>query len=127
MPDQTVPPQDQDRQPGIERKMTPPAGSRAVGYKSTHRLVGKVALITGGDSGIGRAVAVAFAKEGLTSRSCISARKGTMRKTPDYGPRRGVRFQSIPGGVTDPGFCRKAVETVIGRLGRLDILVNNAA
>jgi NAD(P)-dependent dehydrogenase (short-subunit alcohol dehydrogenase family) len=128
MPDQTLPPQHQDKQPGIERKMTPPPESRGEGYKPAHRLVGKSGLITGGDSGIGRAVAVAFAKEGADVAIVhLPEEKPDADDTGTLVRKEGVRFLSIPGDVTDPAFCRAAIETAVAQFGRLDILVNNAA
>jgi hypothetical protein len=127
MPDQTLPPQHQNRQPGIERAMIPPPASHGEGYKSAHKLIGKVALITGGDSGIGRAVAVLFAKEGADVAIVhLPEEAPDAADTEKLVRAEGVRFVSVPGDVTDPGFCRKAVETTVSQLGRLDILVNNA-
>jgi NAD(P)-dependent dehydrogenase (short-subunit alcohol dehydrogenase family) len=108
--------------------MTPRPDSSAEGYKSAHRLVGKAALITGGDSGIGRAVAAAFAKEGADIAIVhLPEEKGDAADTEKIVCDAGVQFLSIPGDVTDPGFCHQAVEAAVARFGRLDILVNNAA
>jgi NAD(P)-dependent dehydrogenase (short-subunit alcohol dehydrogenase family) len=127
MPDQTLPPQHQNRQPGIERAMTPPPASHGEGYKPAHKLVGKVAVITGGDSGIGRAVAVHFAKEGADIAIVHLPEEASDAVDTEKMVRvEGVRFLSLPGDLTDPGFCRTAIETTIARLGHLDILVNNA-
>jgi NAD(P)-dependent dehydrogenase (short-subunit alcohol dehydrogenase family) len=127
MPDQTLPPQHQNRQPGIERSMTPPPASHGEGYKAAHKLVGKVALITGGDSGIGRAVAVLFAKEGADVAIVhLPEEAPDAADTEKLVRAEGVRFVSCPGDVSDPAFCRMAVEATVAQLGHLDILVNNA-
>jgi NAD(P)-dependent dehydrogenase (short-subunit alcohol dehydrogenase family) len=123
---ETIPPQHQSRQPGTQREMRPAPESEAEGYKSAHRLVGKVALVTGGDSGIGRAVAVAFAKEGADVAIVFLDEVGDAADTGKLVSAENVRFLSIQGDVGDAAFCRKAVETTISRLGHLDILVNNA-
>jgi NAD(P)-dependent dehydrogenase (short-subunit alcohol dehydrogenase family) len=120
------PPQEQDRQPGRRAPMHPKPRAEMRRYRSADRLEGKVALITGGDSGIGRAVAIGFAREGadvaivyLEERVDAEDTKGLIEQT-------GRRCLAIAGDVGDAAFCRQAVEQTVGAFGRLDILVNNA-
>ncbi|AMA73853.1 MULTISPECIES: SDR family oxidoreductase [Aneurinibacillus] len=114
-------------QPDIESKMSPRPNAEDYNYKGSGKLAGKVALITGGDSGIGRAVAIAYAKEGADV--CImyleahSDAEETKRQVEEEG-RRGLL---IAGDVGDEKICQNAVQQVINEFGRLDILVNNAA
>jgi len=130
MPDQDQeqpqPPQRQS-QPGIEREMTPEpdAGPR---YPGSGRLAGKVALISGGDSGIGRAVAVLFAREGAeVAIGHLPDEDTDANETVKLVEAEGRRCLTLPGDVGDEGFCRQAVERTVRELGRLDVLVNNAA
>ncbi|MFH0343700.1 MAG: SDR family oxidoreductase [Chromatiales bacterium] len=124
---QTLPPQHQTRQPGIETEMRPQPASGELSYTGCGKLRDKVALLTGGDSGIGRAVAIAFAKESadvaivyLNEHGDASA---TKRKVEDAGR----RCLLIAGDVGDDAFCRQAVEQTVGTFRQLDIVVNNAA
>ena len=97
-------------------------------YRAAGKLTGKVALITGGDSGIGRAVAVLFAREGAdVGIVYLPEEEGDARETQAHVEGEGRRALLIPGDVTDSAFCREAVEAVVRELGALDILVNNAA
>jgi NAD(P)-dependent dehydrogenase (short-subunit alcohol dehydrogenase family) len=124
--DQLQPPQRQS-QPGIEQEMTPEpdAGPR---YPGSGRLAGKVALISGGDSGIGRAVAVLFAREGADVAIGHLAEEDTdANETVKLVEAEGRRCLTLPGDVGDEAFCREAVARTVRELGRLDILVNNAA
>jgi NAD(P)-dependent dehydrogenase (short-subunit alcohol dehydrogenase family) len=130
MPDedqeQLQPPQRQS-QPGIEQEMTPEpdAGLR---YQGSGKLAGKVALITGGDSGIGRAVAVLFAREGADVAIGHLAEEDTdANETVKLVQAEGRRCLTLPGDIGDEAFCRQAVARTVRELGRLDILVNNAA
>jgi NAD(P)-dependent dehydrogenase (short-subunit alcohol dehydrogenase family) len=130
MPDQDQeqlqPPQRQS-QPGAEREMTPEPepGPR---HQGTGKLAGKVALISGGDSGIGRAVAVLFAREGADVAIGHLAEEDTdANETVKLVEAEGRRCLTLPGDVGDEGFCREAVERTVRELGRLDVLVNNAA
>ena len=121
------PPQHQEQRPGIESEMTPRPRAEDPGYRGAGKLQGKVALITGGDSGIGRAVAVAYAKEGADSAIVYLNEHGDAEETKRLVEKEGCRCVTIAGDIGDERFCRQAVERAIGELGRLDILVNNAA
>ena len=114
--------------PGIEADVTPRPQFTAPTYRPAGKLTGQVALITGGDSGIGRAVAVVFAREGAdVAIIYLPAEQRDADETRRYIEREGRRCLHLPGDVTDSAFCRESVDRVIRELGRLDILVNNAA
>ena len=122
-------PKQHQRKPGIEAELDPPPQFRNPDYRGSGKLEGKVALITGGDSGIGRAVAVLFAREGADVAIIyldveqIDAEE-TRRVVEEE---EGRRCLLLPGDVKDPEFCRDAVERTVAELGGLDVLVNNAA
>jgi NAD(P)-dependent dehydrogenase (short-subunit alcohol dehydrogenase family) len=114
--------------PGLESKLRPSPKFEAPDYHGADKLVGKVAIITGGDSGIGRAVAVLFAREGAdVAITYLPEEQSDAETTRDAVQDEGQRCVLIAGDVTDPTFCRGAVERTVSELGRLDILVNNAA
>lgn len=121
------PPQQQDRQPGIEQEMSPAPASAMENWKASGKLIGKAALITGGDSGIGRAVAIGFAKEGADVAILYLDESEDAEDTKRRVEAEGRRCIAIAGDVGDPAFCRSAVEQAMKALGHLDILVNNAA
>jgi NAD(P)-dependent dehydrogenase (short-subunit alcohol dehydrogenase family) len=121
------PPQQQDRQPGIESKMHPQPVYEDDRPVSGRKLAGKVALITGGDSGIGRAVAVAFAKEGADVAIVYLDEHADAKQTKQRIEELGRRCIAIAGDVGDEAVCAKAVQETIHAFDRLDILVNNAA
>jgi NAD(P)-dependent dehydrogenase (short-subunit alcohol dehydrogenase family) len=121
------PPQHQDRQPGIESDMAPRPQAEDRDYRGSGKLQGKVALITGGDSGIGRAVAIAFAKEGADVVIVYLNEHGDARETKTRVEKEGRRCRAIAGDVGDERMCQQAVEDTIREFGRLDVLVNNAA
>jgi NAD(P)-dependent dehydrogenase (short-subunit alcohol dehydrogenase family) len=124
---QQRPPQHQDRQPGIEADMVPRPRADDPGYRGSGKLQGKVGLITGGDSGIGRAVAIAFAREGADVSVVYLNEHRDAEETKCLVEREGRRCVTIAGDVGDEAFCRQAVQRTVDALGRLDILVNNAA
>ena len=121
------PPQKQNRQPGIESRMTPKPAAAAAKYKAAGKLQGKVALITGGDSGIGRSVAVHFAKEGADVAIVYLNEHDDARETEQLVRREGRKCLLIPGDIGYERFCREAVDRTTRELGKLDILINNAA
>jgi FlaA1/EpsC-like NDP-sugar epimerase len=121
------PPQRQKRQPGIEREMTPRPESQAAEYLAAGKLKGQVALITGGDSGIGRAVSVAFAKEGADVAIVYLNEREDASQTQRLIEEQGRRCLLIEGDIGDSSFCDDVVSQTVDEFGRLDILVNNAA
>jgi NAD(P)-dependent dehydrogenase (short-subunit alcohol dehydrogenase family) len=128
MPDQKgQPPQHQDRQPGLEKDMTPRPRASDPAHRGSGKLEGKAALITGGDSGIGRAVAIAFAREGAEIAICYLDEHADAKETQRLVEAEGRRCVAVAGDVGDEKFCRSLVDRTITELGRLDILVNNAA
>src|SRR5512144_774483 len=120
-----IPPQHQDRRTGVESEMTPKPASDGA-YKASDKLRGKVALVTGGDSGIGRATAIDFAKEGADVAIVYLNEHDDAKETERLVRETGRRCLLISGDVGDEGFCKKAVATTIRELGHLEILVNNA-
>ncbi|HSF38274.1 MAG TPA: SDR family oxidoreductase [Thermoanaerobaculia bacterium] len=123
----SLPPQKQERQPGIEAEMTPRPKAEDREQRGSGKLEGKVALISGGDSGIGRAVAIAYAKEGADIAVLYLDEHQDAEETRRLIEEKGRRCLTIAGDVGDEGFCREAVERTVRELGRLDVLVNNAA
>jgi NAD(P)-dependent dehydrogenase (short-subunit alcohol dehydrogenase family) len=121
------PPQHQDRQPGLESDMTPQPQFEDSYYKGSGKLKGKVALITGGDSGIGRAIAVAFAKEGADSAIVYLNEHEDAAETKRLVQENGQKCLLISGDIGDEEFCRQAVEKTISEFGCLNSLINNAA
>src|SRR5688572_7986644 len=122
--------QEQDQQPGIEAEMQPRPEFIREGYRGSGRLEGKHALITGGDSGIGRAVAVHFAAEGAASVGIVYLDEhGDAEETARLVGERGARCIPIQGDITDPDCAPQAVEKFMqqARAKSLDVLVNNAA
>ena len=122
-----LPPQTQEK-PGLESKMKPRPRYDAPHYKGAGKLQKKVAIITGGDSGIGRAVAVLYAREGANVAIVyLPAEQTDAEETKKAVEKEGQRCLLIAGDVTSAEFCRDVVEKTVKEFGRLDILVNNAA
>jgi NAD(P)-dependent dehydrogenase (short-subunit alcohol dehydrogenase family) len=119
-------PQKQNKQPGIEAKMNPAPEYIKDTYKPAGKLLNKIALITGGDSGIGRAVSVHFAEEGADIAIVYIDEDVDARETKNLVEAAGRRCLLIKGDVKNADFCKKAVERTVKEYGRLNILVNNA-
>lgn len=120
------PPQTQKRQPGREHKMRPEPDYEPR-YPGSGRLSDKVALVTGGDSGIGRAVSVLFAREGAKVAIVYKEEETDAKQTAGLIEGEGGEVLMIKGDVGKKVFCDKAIEKTIARFGRIDVLVNNAA
>jgi NAD(P)-dependent dehydrogenase (short-subunit alcohol dehydrogenase family) len=126
-PKPPFPPQHQPK-PGLESQMEPRPEYEAPRYRGADKLRGKTALVTGGDSGIGRAVAVLYAREGADVAIVhLPEEQRDAEETKRAVEREGRRALLIAGDVRDAAFCRDAVERTVATFGRLDILVNNAA
>ncbi|MGH9943192.1 MAG: SDR family oxidoreductase [Pyrinomonadaceae bacterium] len=126
-PKSPFPAQHQEK-PGIESKMTPRPEYQAPRYKGSGKLQDKAALVTGGDSGIGRATAVLYAREGAdVAIVYLPVEQSDAEETLRAVEAEGRRALLIPGDVTDAQFCREAVERTVKEFGKLDVLVNNAA
>ena len=121
------PQQSQRRQPGREYKMKPRPQAENVKHRGSDKLQGKVAIITGGDSGIGRAIAIAFAKEGADVSIVYLEERKDATETKGLVEQHGGKCLLIQGDVRQEEFCRKAVAQTTKEFGKLDILVNNAA
>lgn len=114
--------------PGLEHEMRKKPDHGEQSYRGHHRLEGKAALITGGDSGIGRAVALAFAREGAdVAISYLPEEETDARESARWVRDAGRKAIPLPGDVTSEEHCRNMVEQVVTECGRIDILVNNAA
>src|ERR671928_1468171 len=114
--------------PGIESGMTPRPDYGADTYRGHGRLEGKAAVITGGDSGIGRAVALAFAREGADVLiSYLEEEETDAKETARVVEDAGKRAIELPGDIGDEAHCQRLIEEAVGQFGRIDVLVNNAA
>jgi NAD(P)-dependent dehydrogenase (short-subunit alcohol dehydrogenase family) len=120
-------PETHQRKPGNEAALEPAPMYDAPYWRGSGKLEGKVALITGGDSGIGRAVAVLFAREGADVAISYLSESQDAEETRQAVLQEGRRCLLLPGDVTSEAYCRTAVTSVVQELGQLDILVNNAA
>jgi NAD(P)-dependent dehydrogenase (short-subunit alcohol dehydrogenase family) len=130
MLDQPKPPfpeQHQDK-PGIESQLEPRPRYQAEQYKAAGKLAGKSALVTGGDSGIGRAVAVLYAREGAdVAIAYLPAEQSDAEETRDAIEQEGRRCLLLPGDLTDAAYCDRIIDDTVKHFGKLDILVSNAA
>jgi NAD(P)-dependent dehydrogenase (short-subunit alcohol dehydrogenase family) len=121
------PAQSQSRRPGLESKMNPRPRASDSSYKGSGKLDGKVALITGGDSGIGRAVAILFAREGADISIVYLDEHDDAKETKLLVEAEGRKCLLIAGDIGDEKFCVKCVDRTVKELGKLDCLINNAA
>ncbi len=127
MPEEQLQPPQSQETPGTESEMTPKPKADDAQYKGSDKLKNKVALITGGDSGIGRAVAIAFAKEGADVAIAYLNEHDDAKETKKLVEEQGRRIVAIAGDIGDEVFCQQLVQQTIDEFGKLDILVNNAA
>jgi NAD(P)-dependent dehydrogenase (short-subunit alcohol dehydrogenase family) len=115
------------KKPGMEKDLDVAPMYQAPDYKGSGKLEGKAAIVTGGDSGIGRAVAVLYAREGADVAIVYLSEHKDAEETKRTVEKEGRRCLLIPGDVANPAFCKAAIEKTVQEFGRLDILVNNAA
>ncbi|WP_199426418.1 SDR family oxidoreductase [Thermaerobacillus caldiproteolyticus] len=123
----TLPPQHQNRQPGLQTDMNPQPNSIGNHYHGSGKLNNKVAIISGGDSGIGRAVAIHFAKEGTDVAIIYLNEHKDAEETKRQVEQEGRKCLLFAGDIGDEQFCKEAVKQTINQFGKLDIVVNNAA
>jgi NAD(P)-dependent dehydrogenase (short-subunit alcohol dehydrogenase family) len=121
------PPQHQEQQPGSEEAMNPKPQAQDSSYQGSNKLKNKVALITGGDSGIGRAVALAFAKEGAKVAIAYLNEHEDAEKTKQQVEQEGAQCVSIAGDIGDEQFCQQLIQQTVDEFGQIDVLINNAA
>src|SRR5579875_3719093 len=123
------PPFEQDKQtpPGSSKEMRPQPDYGEQSYKGLGRLKGRKAIVTGGDSGIGRAVALAFAREGADVLISYLNEEEDAAETARLVTEAGRRAERVAGDIADPAHCRALVERAAAAFGKIDILVNNAA
>jgi NAD(P)-dependent dehydrogenase (short-subunit alcohol dehydrogenase family) len=117
----------QQTPPGTEAELEPKADHGEQSYVGNGKLADKVAIITGGDSGIGRAVAIAFAREGADILVSYLDEHDDAKESQKWIEKAGRRCVLVPGDIADPAHCREIVKRAVDELGRVDILVNNAA
>jgi NAD(P)-dependent dehydrogenase (short-subunit alcohol dehydrogenase family) len=120
------PPQQQEV-PGVQSKMTPVPDCGEESYQGSGKLTGKIAVITGGDSGIGRAVAIAYAREGADVLISYLSEDSDANDSAYYVEKAGRRVVLVKGDIADPQHCRDIIQTAVDELGGIDILVSNAA
>ena len=124
---QTQQPPQQQEPPGTEAQLTPKADHGETSYQGSGKLKDKATVITGGDSGIGRAVAIAFAREGADVLISYLNEHEDAQETARLVEEAGRKAVLVPGDLADPGHCRAIVDRAVQEFGRIDVLVNNAA
>lgn len=120
-------PAQQQDVPGVQREMTPRPDCGEDSYRGSGKLAGKVAVITGGDSGIGRAVAIAYAREGADVLISYLSEDDDAEDTARHVEEAGRRAVLVRGDLASPGHCRDVVRQAVDAFGRIDVLVSNAA
>jgi NAD(P)-dependent dehydrogenase (short-subunit alcohol dehydrogenase family) len=120
-------PAQQQDVPGTQAEMTPRPDCGEESYRGSGRLTGKAAVITGADSGIGRAVAIAYAREGADVLIAYLNEDDDARDTAKHVEEAGRRAVLVPGDISNPQHCRDVISTAVDEFGRIDVLVNNAA
>jgi NAD(P)-dependent dehydrogenase (short-subunit alcohol dehydrogenase family) len=125
--DQPPFPEQQQDVPGLDAEMTPKADHGETSYKGSGKLTGRKAVITGGDSGIGRAVAIAFAREGADVLISYLNEDVDARETAKHIEEAGRKAVLVPGDIQDEQHCKHIIDLAVKQLGGIDILVNNAA
>ncbi len=120
-------PKQEQQMPGSEKKMDPQPDHGERSYKGTGKLAGRKAIITGGDSGIGKAVAIAFAREGADVLISYLNEQEDAEETLKYVEEAGKKAVLVPGDISNEEQCKQIVERAVQELGGIDILVNNAA
>ncbi|ORA16809.1 SDR family oxidoreductase [Mycobacterium asiaticum] len=120
-------PEQQQDVPGVQSRMDPVPDCGEDSYQGSGRLTGKSAIITGGDSGIGRAVAIAFAREGADVLISYLDEDEDAQDVARYVEEAGRKCVLMPGDLSDPQHCRAVVDRAVAEFGRIDVLVNNAA
>lgn len=120
-------PQQQQTVPGVQHRMEPVPDCGETSYTGSGKLTGKRAIITGGDSGIGRAVAIAFAREGADVLVAYLSENDDARDTAEYVQKAGRKCVSIGGDLSKPEQCQYVVDRAVAELGGIDVIVNNAA
>src|SRR5690242_4478175 len=122
-----MPDENAQRPPGSERAMTNRPDHGEQSYRGSGRLAGKAAIVTGADSGIGKAVAIAFAREGADVLISYLDEHEDARDTADYVEDAERRALLVPGDLSDPAHCSSIVDKAMEEFGHLEVLVNNAA
>jgi NAD(P)-dependent dehydrogenase (short-subunit alcohol dehydrogenase family) len=113
--------------PGRDHQLDPKADHGQQSYRGSGKLEGRTAVITGGDSGIGRAVAIAYAREGADVLLSYLEEDDDAQETARWVEEAGQRCVLVPGDLADPGHCRDVIARAVDEFGRIDVLVNNAA
>lgn len=120
-------PEQQQEIPGTDKELNPRADHGERSYKGSGKLSGKKAIITGGDSGIGRAVAIAFAREGADVLISYLNEHEDAKETEKWIREAGREAVLVPGDISEEGHCQRIIEKAVAEFGQIDILVNNAA